>query len=136
MSYFLLMCYFSWMKYYACFKLSVNYIFLFILIECYKITKNGTTKNIKAPVIIIIGNGHRDPSSNPGHSMSHSTNNLEKGINLNYFPSFQLWIDNSADWFLLPFSKSHMLLVLGLARRVGTYVCLFTLSCFLAKFVR
>ena len=38
-------------------------------------------------MVIIVGNGHGDTSSNPGRDcISHSTNTLEKGMNPNILP--------------------------------------------------
>ena len=39
-------------------------------------------------MVILVGNGHGDTSSNPGRafSISHSTNTLEKGMNTTILP--------------------------------------------------
>ena len=51
-------------------------------------------------MIIVIGNGHGDMSSNPDDFITHSTYILGKDMNPIY--SLQLWVNSSADWVLQP----------------------------------
>ena len=37
-------------------------------------------------MVIVVGNGHGDTSSNPGRDWLHSTNTLGRGMNANILP--------------------------------------------------